>query len=268
MMNKFFGPHDKNYEFVSREICKLVENHVSIFGERSSTRSDEDDRLYRIDFSLRGIPVVGNFVERVAEMTAIEEALLPASDTETHQNVFVLHGHGGMGKTQLLLAFIKKHHRKFSSVFWLDGSTHDSVRRSLVSIAPRLPKGHISERCLRLAQGSAEDPRAVIQEVLDWFERPANQHWLIVFDNVDRDSTINKKDLDAFDITSYMPGADHGTILITSRLSKLQQYGKSHLNKRSHLKVGPVTNEQGKNILASRVERPLQGKQIPRAYSR
>jgi NB-ARC domain len=206
-------------------------------------------------------------VKRHEEMEAIEKALLPASTTETHQNVFILHGHGGMGKTQLSLAFIKKHHQKFSSVFWLDGSTHKSVQHSLVDIAPRLPKGHISERSLSFNFDRPGDLQAVIEEVLGWFERPANRHWLIVFDNVDRDFALGDKDLDAFDVARYFPGADHGTILITSRLPKFQQYGRNHSDRKPHLEVGSVTDEQGENILASRVERPLQGKQTSRAIS-
>ena len=236
-------------------------------GERSSRSLDEDEQLYRIAFSRRGLRVVGRFVERDAEMADMEDTLLPASTIEPHQNVFVLHGHGGMGKTQLLLAFIQKHHQKFSSVFWLDGSTHDSVQRSLVSIAPRLPEGHISERSLSFTYGKSGNLEAVIEEVLGWFERPANRHWLLVFDNVDRDYSLSDKDPDAFDVTKYFPGPDHGTILISTRLAKFQQYGRSYLNKKSHLKVGSITNEQGKNILASRVGRPLQGKQNSRAIS-
>lgn len=41
MMNKFYGPDDKNYELVSAEIRYLAENHASTLDERS--RGNEND---------------------------------------------------------------------------------------------------------------------------------------------------------------------------------------------------------------------------------
>lgn len=44
MMSKFYGPDDKNYEFVSAEIRHLVKNHTSVLCERSGI--DERPRAY------------------------------------------------------------------------------------------------------------------------------------------------------------------------------------------------------------------------------
>ena len=60
---------------------------------------------FRVDFSLQGIPVVKAFVARNVEMTRLTQALLPTSTDQMRRKVFILHGLGGIGKTQLSVEF-------------------------------------------------------------------------------------------------------------------------------------------------------------------
>ena len=46
--------------------------------------------------------------------------------------------------------------------------------------------------------------------------RPDNTDWLIVFDDVDRDFESETPDPLAYDVRRHFPGADHGSILITT----------------------------------------------------
>lgn len=85
---------------------------------------------------------MGKFIERPVEMVKLKCALLPQKQSY-RQKIFVLHGLGGIGKTQLAVA--RLHHRRFSSVFWLDGKSEDSLKRSVVNCARRISEGQISE---------------------------------------------------------------------------------------------------------------------------
>jgi hypothetical protein len=88
---------------------------------------------------------VSEFVDRPAEMEELERVLLPQREKQ-RQKIFVLHGLGGIGKTQLAVEFARRNDCKFSSVFWLDGSSEDSLRQSIASCASRIPEGQISDR--------------------------------------------------------------------------------------------------------------------------
>src|SRR3954451_7100845 len=91
-------------------------------------------------FSLDGVPLVQEFVERAAETDTLQKHLLPARQ-QKRRAVVVANGLGGIGKTQLSVEFARRLHSRFSTVFWLDVRTEDSVKRSLAAIATRLPQG-------------------------------------------------------------------------------------------------------------------------------
>lgn len=63
--------------------------------------------------------------------------------------------------------------------------------------------------------------------VLKWLAIEGNSRWLIIFDNVDQYSPFSGPVGDTYDIAEFFPGADHGSILITSRLQRLTELGES-----------------------------------------
>jgi hypothetical protein len=71
---------------------------------------------------------------------------------------------------------------------------------------------------------------------------PTNDKWLLVFDNVDRDDSAELQDPDAFNPKTYFPSADQGSILITTRLSRLEQLGSSW-------RLSGMSEDQGRNLL-------------------
>jgi len=153
---------------------------------------------YRTDFSLEGVPIVKAFVDRAAEMAKLEQALLPQRQNQ-RQKIFVLHGLGGIGKTQLAVEFARRHHRKFSSVFWLDGSNEDTLRHSIARCASRITKGQISDASRAYSAGKDGNINAVVAEVMGWLAQPDNTDWLVVFDNVDREYGPHTSDPSAFE---------------------------------------------------------------------
>lgn len=156
---------------------------------------------------------MNKFVERPVEMAELERVLLPERQN-CRQQKLVLHGLGGIGKTQMAAEFASKHQRRFSAVFWLDGKSKDSLLQSIASCASRIPEYQISESSRTYSAGSDGDINIVVQEVIGWFAREDNTQWLLIFDNVDRDYTRFNTDHDAYDIRNYFSGADHGSILI------------------------------------------------------
>ncbi|KAI0543831.1 hypothetical protein F4679DRAFT_567226 [Xylaria curta] len=180
-------------------------------------------REHRASFSLQGVPVTQNYVARPTDIIDMERVLL--SDRRfDEQMILVLHGLGGMGKTQLAIDFARKHHTKFSAVFWLDGRSEQSLKRSIVTCATRIINHSISEQSrnyLLHGEGSLD---SIVMGVMSWLSQPENSSWLLIFDNVDRDH--HSRDPDAYDVHRYIPNS-HGSVLLTTRLSRLAQLGFS-----------------------------------------
>lgn len=186
-------------------------------------------------------------MERPAEMSELERVLLPKRQNY-QQQCFVLHGLGGIGKTQLAVEFVSQHQRRFSAVFWLDGRSKDSVMQSIASCASRIPDSQILQSSKKYVAGDTGDINVVVQEFMYWLAREDNNKWLLVFDNVDRDYSRHTSDSNAYDIKQYLSSINHGSILITTRLAKLEQLGDSG-------RLGKVTLDQARAILRSRYKR-------------
>lgn len=193
---------------------------------------------------------MNEFVDRPSDMAELEQILLPKG-RHSRKSIFVLHGHGGMGKTQLAVEFARRHHPRFSSVFWLDGQTESSLKQSLANAASRIPKGQIAEPSRAFSTSGGDDINIVIRDVMSWLtDNPDNTEWLLIFDNVDRDYRQQNADSDAYDVKQYFPGGDHGSILITTRLANLEQLGASW-------KLNTVDMDQAHAIFQKRYRRSV-----------
>jgi len=195
--------------------------------------------------------VVKRFVARNTEMTRLTQVLLPTQTNQMRRKVFIVHGLGGIGKTQLSVEFTRKHQRSYSAVLWVDGSTNERMRRSIADLAGRLPQHQISEGSRNYSQRGSANIDEVVEDVLKWLSQPSNDQWLLIFDNVDREFSSPSRDPEAFDVKEYFPTADQGSILITSRLS-LSQLG-------TDLKLEPVDKLQGSSILENSLGRSMEG---------
>jgi hypothetical protein len=209
---------------------------------------------HKVDFHLTGVPTVGKFIQRDAEMQELEQLVFRNTATVSRQKVVVLHGLGGIGKTQLAIEFAQKHHHRFSSVFWLDGASEASLKQSFTSMLQRLPQDELTADGVDTLKHSTIDANVAVRECHRWLSLPTNQLWLAIFDNVDRDYH-DKDDVQAFNVKTYFPSTNHGSILITSRLASLRRLG-------SGLKVGTVETEQARAILESNAGRIIEGKAI------
>lgn len=165
------------------------------------------------------MPVIANFVGRQGELDQLWQYLQPTDSRS--RKVAIIHGLGGMGKTQLAIRFARDHKDDFTAIFWLSGKDRGTVLQSLSSILPRLPGQSHSDRAI-----NDEEVEKRARDVLKWLAIEGNSRWLIIFDNVDQYSPFNGPIGDAYDLVEYFPGADHGSILVTSRIQRLTELGK------------------------------------------
>jgi len=97
--------------------------------------------------------------------------------------------------------------------------------------------------------------QAVTRGLLQWLSLTGNWKWLLIIDNVDQEFQGSGTDEQGFDPQEVIPIADHGAILVTSRLSTLR-IGSEDLQLRC------VSDDEAREILESEVRRPLQGRSI------
>lgn len=132
----------------------------------------------------------------------------------------VLHGLGGIGKTQLAVAYTKLRRADYSAIFWLNIKNEDSLKYSFVRIAKR-----IFQEPLSTSRPGAVTEDSNLDEVIDvvkrWLDHPKNNRWLLVFDNYDNPKVSGNTDQAAIDVRRFLPEAYHGSIIITTRSSKV-----------------------------------------------
>ncbi|KAJ5546496.1 hypothetical protein N7494_004081 [Penicillium frequentans] len=156
------------------------------FTQIDNTRTARDalsnsiDR-FKIPLDLTAVPVIENFVGRQAELDLLWQFYKPIDSQR--RKIAVLHGLGGIGKTQLAVQFAREHQHEFTAVFWLNGKDRGTLLQSLSSVLPRLP-------------GQTNTIEAIGDDELDGVGN-------------------------AYDIQKFFPATDHGSILITSRLPGL-----------------------------------------------
>ncbi|KIV86105.1 hypothetical protein PV11_01740 [Exophiala sideris] len=180
---------------------------------------------YQVPFSLRGVPVIEKFADRPVDMAELRQSLIPGRESSQRQRqIFLLSGMGGMGKTQLAAQYARRHHQHYSAVFWLDGTSEDSLKQSIAYGANRIAQGQIPEASRTPSTGEGGDLDLIVEHFRNWLSRGDNNCWLLVLDNVDREYCAANPQPGSYDIEKYLPDADHGAILITTRLSDLKPY--------------------------------------------
>lgn len=163
----------------------------------------------RQDFNFRGpvgilrgqAPYIASelFVGRTYKLYEIARLLHPDQRFQ-NQRRLVLGGIGGIGKTQLAIAYAESGRGSYSSVFWLNAVSEATLKDSFRSIA-----GLIFD----VEQPEVLEDKEIVRRVHQWLCSPKNTGWLLIFDNYD--------DPTQFRIDQYYPPASHGAIVVTSR---------------------------------------------------
>ena len=198
------------------------------------SRGQMGESKYHVNFSLKGIPFNDNFVERPAEMEKVDSAL--RSDEPRRRRICVITGLGGIGKTQLAAEYVRRRRDNHTSIFWVRAYDQSNILQDLKYSAERVYSEPQSTWGLEPRSQVSRNPKTQVNIFLAWLSKENNDRWLLVYDDV----------TDVKDILDFMPVADHGSILITTRSLDVTRLG-------TQVSLGTMSNEQSTQWLASAV---------------
>ncbi|KAL2126192.1 hypothetical protein VTI74DRAFT_1511 [Chaetomium olivicolor] len=278
-MVRYTSREDGGYNIISEHLQIMVSAAPEEIRRRweSERRADEarlggPSAAFGISFSLSEISEVHHFVAREEELAGIHKVLGEGGG----RRIVVVHGLGGMGKTQLAAAYAKRHREDYSAVFWLNARDETSLRQGFARVADRIFREHPSVVYIRNAVES-RDLNEAVQAVKRWLDNSKNNRWLVIYDNYDnprlggdgngepnkgRNGEM-KGDGDAnvakgYDIRPFLPDAHHGAIFITTRSSRVTVGHRIPLGKLKDLEdsLEILAYSSNKHDLRKGMERP------------
>jgi N-terminal domain on NACHT_NTPase and P-loop NTPases/NB-ARC domain len=155
------------------------------------------------------------FVGRTDELQNLKEWLSPKSRA-SQQRIVSIVGMGGMGKTQLSLAYVRDCGDDYSSVFWVNAKDESSLRQSMVQLSTVI----FRESAASVVQ-DADDEQLKGDKVRQWLSEAGNDQWLLIYDNYDDPSLPGVRSPTGYDIRPFFPARSQGSIIITSRCTRL-----------------------------------------------
>jgi hypothetical protein len=192
-----------------------------------------DFEQYTVRFNLSSFPEAAQFVAREEELSKMHELLHGHSS----RAVIVLHGLGGIGKTQLAVQYVRRHKEKHTAIFWLNANDEDSLRLSFRGIAQQVLQCHPSAGVLSSVDLEGDLDR-VASAVKAWLNLQGNARWLMVYDNYDNPRISGSSNTSTVDIRQYLPESDQGSIIITTRSARVTQGERLHVQKLAGLEDG------------------------------
>ena len=205
-----------------------------------------------------------NFTGRDQELAEIHEAL-HSPGAPLSERIIVLHGLGGIGKTQLAIQYAYIHQKDYTSVWWVDASTTQTLSEGFLGIGQRLLSCHSKKTTAGLKPDNAQIAEAlglppsvvdqngkltpsrdnteiIVNAIIAWFAAEDNNRWLLIIDNYD--------DLRNVNIHDFLPPSSSGSILITSRSRDTGRAG-------NELEVQEVTEDEALEILRKSARRDM-----------
>lgn len=171
---------------------------------------------FSIPFSLSDAPDIEHFVARKQELAEIHQALR----SDGSRRVVVLHGLGGIGKTQLAIEYAKRHKDDYSAIFWLNIKDQDALQQTFVNVAKQIQRQHPAAR--RINRLDMKDLDDVVDAVKTWLSQPNNTRWLLIYDNYDNPKLPSNTDPAALDVRNFLPESYQGSVIITTRSSRVE----------------------------------------------
>ena len=227
--------------------------------DKSTLSTPFNTQSFLVSFILPPV-IATDFVDRPIEITKLEHTLIPGEPSRSRK-IMVIQGLGGAGKTQLTIRYARLYKDKYTGILWLEGSSRESLMNSILKYARIIPDTSLQQQATKFteylssqktnielhASQLPNEPLPTFDNILQsfkhWLCMNGNSKWLIIFDNVDREYTA--KDSQSYDLKSYLPDSDHGSILITTRQLRMCQLGKS-------LSLVRMSKEQSLQLLSER----------------
>jgi tetratricopeptide (TPR) repeat protein/DNA-binding XRE family transcriptional regulator len=135
----------------------------------------------------------------------------------------VLHGLGGVGKTQIALEYAYRYSQEYRAIFWIEAETAETVVSSLL---------HVAE-VLQLPERDNKDQQQVITDVQRWLT--THGQWLLIWDNLE--------DLDL--LSHFLPPSRQGSVLLTTRTPTVGTLAWG-------IDLAPMNQEEGTLLLLRR----------------
>ncbi|KAJ9493310.1 hypothetical protein H2202_011226 [Exophiala xenobiotica] len=220
------------------------------------TALGDDSDQFAVGFDMSAIPEAVQFVGREHEQAEMRRVL----HSHKSRSSVVLHGLGGIGKTQLAIEYIRRHKEKYTAIFWLNANDEESLKLSFRNIAQRVLEDQ-RDRPSTSALANVdldENLDQMVTAVRTWLNLRKNTRWLLIYDNYDNPQTPGNLDSSAVDIRQFLPRADHGSIIITTRSAHVSQGHRIHVKKLRN-------THEGLEILSntSRRENIANGRRFP-----
>jgi tetratricopeptide (TPR) repeat protein len=144
-----------------------------------------------------------NFTGRDAELAALHAQLGSGTFLAVSQPPSVLHGMGGVGKTQIAAEYVHRNAGDYEAVWWVRAHDQTTIWQSLEALG----------RHLDLPEISPQDPGRSRRAVIDALQsgKPYSR-WLLVFDDVTKPEELRQ----------FIPRGT-GHVIVTSRISEWWQ---------------------------------------------
>jgi tetratricopeptide (TPR) repeat protein len=184
---------------VAEELQEIAEEAESSSDEKdpSSGRDPEPLRIAAMR-QLWNVTHLRNplFIGREDVLSGVRGAF---ESTPNRLCVQVLHGLGGIGKSQIVIEYAYRHAEDYDVIWWIRAEDHTSLTADYASIAQELKLPDVS------VEGKLVDVNPFVRLARRWLER--HKGWLLIFDNAG----------DLAELRDYLPQRGSGHILVTSR---------------------------------------------------
>lgn len=161
-----------------------------------------------------------------------------------------IHGLGGIGKTQLAIAYATRHRNDYSAIFWTNAKDEESLKLSFVKIAKQIARGHAAASSMLDVDMSSTNLDEIVDAVKAWLSLPHNTRWLMICDNYDNPKTPGNLDPTALDLRKFFPQSYQGCLIVTTRSSQVSFDCRLRLGKLESLEDGlailSYASERGK----------------------
>uniref|UniRef100_A0A8H7NHE4 ORC1/DEAH AAA+ ATPase domain-containing protein n=1 Tax=Bionectria ochroleuca TaxID=29856 RepID=A0A8H7NHE4_BIOOC len=271
LVTKSSATHCRPWENGAEHICAIARTHSNLvkFGAQDHEYTNVRERLRGI--SRRALTVCDriqarilvpynqnpDFVGRSSILQILKQQLglgQPRGSVEPRTRV-ALYGLGGIGKTQIALAYIYwlRKQRPDMGIFWVHASNAERFHQAYASIAKECDiPGH-------------DDPKADLLSLVQvWLEKKYKTQWLMVIDNADDIDLFFQDQLEEgslktntaetrtdYGLSRYIPECQHGSVIVTTRNKKT---GSRLARGKLPIEVGNMNDNEAHSLLHTILE--------------
>ncbi|MGK7916114.1 MAG: SMEK domain-containing protein, partial [Prochloraceae cyanobacterium] len=177
----------------------------------------------------------------VGRESLLEQVHIALSSKNAAQQMVILTGMGGIGKTQVALEYVLRYQENYSRILWSSGASEadflDSLKRLACTLIPSVR--HM------------EDASYILEELKRWMNDEVNKDWLLVIDGADF-----QKGWTPGRFKAVLPIAKQGKLLITSQYQEFSAFPNAQI-----LPVNPLSLETAVDFVLKFAGREITSKE-------